>query len=167
MIKEDVSESNSSDSSYHEIFEDSDDSEEFIKEDQIGQINCESYRNNTDVKMEIVYEIENEGFQKLGINELATPFEYFHLLFSYDLIDQILKYTYCNGEKKIMIKTKSSRRSLNGGISIDDILCFIGMIMTKGLLKKPTLKCYWETSLLTGTPELAKLIIREQFLQIY
>jgi len=47
------------------------------------------------------------------------------------------------------------------------MLFFIGMLMTMGIVKKPRLRDYWETSSLRYTPGLAELMTREEFLQIY
>jgi len=75
------------------------------------------------------------------------------LLFPIDMIDTIINFTNSNGDIKIdNVKQKKLKKRQWKHIDRTKILYFIGMLITMGIVKKPSLRDYWETISLTYTP---------------
>ena len=113
--------------------------------------------------------VKNSGVRECkAIEESVYPVDFFLLLFSEDLLSQILEYTNKNASVKIDNQVqKKNKLKLWKNLSFDEFTCFIGMLITFGLLKKGKLSEYWETSRLLETKGIAELISRERFSQIH
>ena len=51
-------------------------------------------------------------------------------------------------------------------VSVDDIMCFLALLLIMGNVRKPTLKSYWSTEALSATPFFSMIMTRNRFLAI-
>jgi len=171
-IIEDISENESDfeDSSY--FFSDE---EEFLSEDDnSSEILSENNEDLDWIPHFTPTKNEKEFKVKAGVRECKAiedsiyPVDFFYLLFSKDLLSNIIEFTNKNASVKIdnNIQRKNKLKQWKN-LTFDEMTCFIGLLISFGLVKKSKFHNYWETSNLYSTKGLAELLSRERFSQIF
>jgi len=76
----------------------------------------------------------------------SSPYQFFSLIFTNDLIENIKNWTNQRAKEKIdNFVRRKQEKSLWNDITSDEMRSFIRCILTMGILKLPSLQMYWDT----------------------
>jgi len=100
-------------------------------------------------------------------SKFEDPIEVFNLFFDDKFIDDICEYTNMyHRENRTARDRRGSHQKKWKKPDIVEMRAFLGLLLFTGIVKKPNIKDYWSESILFGTPGIAQIFSRDQFLDI-
>jgi len=98
---------------------------------------------------------------KATVADWTDAYSIFCIFFTTTLIEMIVQETNHYADE-MLPRTKT----LWARMSVDDIMCFLALLLMMGNIRKPTLKSYSSTEALSATPFFSMIMSRNQFLAI-
>jgi hypothetical protein len=115
------------------------------------------------------YIFSKRSGQKVNLQLDAKPIEYFNLLFSDELINEIVIETNRYAKERISNLQLSSRSiwSKWHEVTTIEIKAFLGIVINMGMIPLPDMKDYWSNEWTTEIKFFCDVMPRDRFLQIF
>lgn len=81
-------------------------------------------------------------------------------------LDQILTQLIVGETNRYASEMSSQTKTVWKYVGIDEVMCYLAIVLMMGVVKKPSVKSYWSTEALFSTPYFATVMSRNQFIAI-
>lgn len=109
------------------------------------------------------------GPQNCPFTHYSKPIDFFHLIFTKELLNDILSWTNARATERIdNEKRRKNKMKLWFNMEEKELKAFLGVLLTMGIVRMPGIHCYWETnSRLFSSYGVTDLFSKRRFIDIF